>query len=208
MPTEKASFEALKQYIPDGSYEWVMPLILQHKVHLTVTRERQTKLGDYRHAWAGKNHRISVNGNLNRYAFLITLLHELAHLLAFDQYGHRIAPHGKEWKQVYSGILKVFLEQHLFPEDVATELRAIMHNPPASSCAEENLQRILNRYDRKRNGVKLVEQLEEGKRFRISNGREFVRGEKLRKRIKCYELPHMKIFLFSPIYEVQEILSH
>jgi SprT protein len=208
MPTEKASFEALKQYIPDGSYEWVMPLILQHKVHLTITRERQTKLGDYRHAWAGKNHRISVNGNLNRYAFLITLLHELAHLLAFDQYGHRIPPHGKEWKQVYSGILKVFLEQHLFPDDVAAELRAIMHNPPASSCAEENLQRILNRYDRKRNGVKLVEQLEEGKKFRISNGRVFVRGEKLRKRIKCYELPHMKIFLFSPIYEVQEILSN
>jgi SprT protein len=205
MPTEKASFEALKQYIPDGSYEWVMPLILQHKVHLTITRERQTKLGDYRHAWAGKNHRISVNGNLNQYAFLITLLHELAHLLAFDQYGHRIQPHGKEWKQVYSGVLKVFLHQHLFPDDIAAELRAIMHNPPASSCAEENLQRILNRYDRKRNGVKLVEQLEQGKKFRIANGRVFVRGEKLRKRIKCYELPHMKTFLFSPIYEVQEI---
>ena len=164
MSTEKASFEALKQYIPDGSYEWVMPLILQHKVHLTITRERQTKLGDYRHAWAGKNHRISVNGNLNRYAFLITLLHELAHLLAFDQYGHRIAPHGKEGKQVYSDVLKVFLQQHLFPDDIAAELRAIMHNPPASSCAEENLQRILNRYDRKRNGVKLVEQLEQGKK--------------------------------------------
>lgn len=202
MPAEKHSFEALKAYLPAGSFELVMPLILHHKVHLTVSRHRQTKLGDYRNAWGNKNHRISVNGNLNKYSFLITLLHELAHLLAFEQYGNRILPHGDEWKKTYAGILKEFLARKLFPDDIADELEATLHNPAASSCAEEGLQRILMRYDVKRNGVKLVEQLSKGQHFRIPGGRVFVRGDIVRKRIKCYELPDMRPFLFSPLYEV------
>jgi SprT protein len=204
---KKESFEALREYLPDGSFELVMPLILQHKVHLTVSRERQTKLGDYRNAYAGKNHRISVNGNLNKYAFLITLLHELAHLLAFEQYGNRIQPHGREWKHTYGLVLKDFLAQNLFPLDIANELKATLHNPGASTCSEENLQRILKNYDRRRAGVKLVEDLNEGQHFRIPGGRSFVRGQKLRKRIKCFELPGMQPFLFSPVYEVMEIAS-
>jgi predicted SprT family Zn-dependent metalloprotease len=182
-----------------------MPLILQHKVHLTVSRQRQTKLGDYRNAHGNKNHRISVNGNLNQYAFLITLLHELAHLLAFEQFGHRIQPHGREWKQTYASILKDFLHHRVFPADIAQEIAATLHNPAASSCAEEDLQRVLNRYDVKRPGVKPVEQVKSGSRFIIPGGRMFVRGELLRKRIKCFELPNMKAYLFSPMYEVMEI---
>jgi SprT protein len=205
---KKESFEPLREYLPDGSFELVMPLILQHKVHLTVSRERQTKLGDYRNAHAGKNHRISVNGNLNKYSFLITLLHELAHLLAFEQYGNRIQPHGREWKNTYGLVLKDFLGQNLFPLDIANELKATLHNPGASTCSEEGLQRILKNYDRRRPGVKLVEELQEGQHFRIPGGRSFVRGEKLRKRIKCFELPKMQPFLFSPVYEVMEIAGN
>ncbi len=205
MPLQKHSFDALKQYLPEGSFELVMPLILQHRVHLTVSRERQTKLGDYRNAWGNKNHRISVNGNLNKYAFLITLLHELAHLLAYDQYGYRIQPHGKEWKHTYGGVLKDFLATEIFPPEIKTELKATLHNPAASSCAEDKLQRLLMNYDVRRAGVKLIEQLKEGQRFRITGGRIFVRGEQLRKRIKCFELPKMRPFLFSPLYEVTEL---
>ena len=205
MPANKHSFEALKTYLPEGSFELVMPLILQHRVHLTITRHRQTKLGDYRNAWGNKNHRISVNGNLNKYSFLITLLHELAHLLAYEQFGMRIAPHGTEWKKTYGAILKDFLSRHLFPADIANELTVTLHNPAASSCAEDDLQRILMRYDVKKNGVKLVEQLTKGQHFRIPGGRVFVRGEIVRKRIKCFELPDMKPFLFSPLYEVMEV---
>ena len=80
MPAHKHSFDALKAYLPDGSFELVMPLILQHRVHLTITRHRQTKLGDYRNAWGNKNHRISINGNLNKYSFLITLPVSYTHL--------------------------------------------------------------------------------------------------------------------------------
>lgn len=201
---KKHGFEGLRPYLPDHSYELVMPLILQYKVHLTVTRERSTKLGDYRNAWGNKNHRISVNGNLNTYAFLITLLHELAHLLAFEQYGHRIQPHGNEWKKVFGQLLAKFLEHHIFPNDIARQLSASLHNQAASTCADDALQRVLINYDKRMPGLVFVEEIREGSRFLIKGGRLFVRGEKLRKRIKCFELPGMKPYLFSPIYEVMQ----
>ena len=205
MPAHKHSFEALKSYLPEGTFDLVMPLISHHKVHLTVSRHRQTKLGDYRNAHAGKNHRISVNGNLNNYSFLITLLHELAHLLAYEKYGHRIQPHGREWKLIYAGILKDFLDRSVFPADIAGELNATLKNPAASSCAEDDLQRVLFRYDKKKPGVKPVEELATGSHFKIPGGRVFVKGEVIRKRIKCFELPNMKAYLFSPLFEVMEV---
>lgn len=205
MSKEKVPFEGLKDFLPDNSFELVMPLILQHKVHLTISKERQTKLGDYRNAHAGKNHRISVNGNLNKFSFLITLLHELAHLLAFEKYGSRIPPHGKEWKTTYGQVLHSFLQHQIFPKDIAAELYATLQNPGASTCSEEGLQRILLRYDAKKIGVKLVEQLLAGKLFKITDGRIFKKGELLRKRYKCTETATGKHYLFSGIYEVMEV---
>ncbi|HSK13397.1 MAG TPA: SprT-like domain-containing protein [Phnomibacter sp.] len=208
MPLKKESFEALKAYIPEGSFELVMPLIQHYKVHLVVTRERQTKLGDFRRAHLGKNHRITVNGNLNRFAFLITLLHELAHLLAYEEHGHRIAPHGRQWKDTYGKLLKGFLEKDIFPEDIARELMLSLHNPAASSCAEDALLRVLRGYDPNAHLKVWVEELAVGTLFVIKDGRVFERGEKVRKRIRCYELPYRRVFLFSPLYEITQLLSN
>jgi hypothetical protein len=44
---------------------------------------RQTRHGDYRKGVNGK-HEITVNSNLNKYKFLITLIHEISHLVAFE----------------------------------------------------------------------------------------------------------------------------
>src|SRR4051794_28625310 len=96
---------ALKSYLPENSFEQVTFFLQHYKVHLTITKQRQSVLGDYRNAVNGKNHRISINGNLNKFSFLITLLHELAHLLAFNKYGNRTMAHGKEWKFIYSTLL-------------------------------------------------------------------------------------------------------
>lgn len=206
MALKKESFEALKSYIPEGSFDLVMPMILHYKVHLVVTRERQTKLGDYRKAHYGKNHRITVNGNLNRYSFLITLVHELAHLLAFEHHGHRISPHGREWKNTYGMLLKDFLTAKIFPADIENQLLSSLHNPAASSCAEDGLVRVLRKYDPPGRNKPLVEDLAIGDKFIIRDGRMFERGEQLRKRIKCFELPQRRTFLFSPLYEVEKLL--
>lgn len=203
MAQKQASFDALRDYLPAGSFEMVMALIVEHKVHLTVSRERQTKLGDYRHAWQQQNHRISVNGNLHPYAFLITLLHELAHLLAFEVYGRKIAHHGPEWKRTYGQLLQAYLGRGIFPDDVEAVLQKMAHNPAASSNAEDSLQRVLRRYESSRPGHYTVEEIAEGLLFRLGDGRVFLRGKQLRKRIKCLEVASQKVYLFHPLYEVQ-----
>ncbi|MCA0381763.1 MAG: SprT-like domain-containing protein [Bacteroidetes bacterium] len=205
MAARQHPFEALKGYLPAGSFDMVMPLITEHKVHLVITKERQTKLGDFRHAHRNNNHRITVNGNLNVHAFLITLIHELAHLLAYQRYGHRIPPHGKEWKYTYSQLLSSFLAANIFPADVAHELTLMLGNPAASSSAEDGLQRVLRKYDAPRPGIATVEEIAEGEAFQLPDGRAFIRGDKLRKRIRCHEMHSIRVYLFHPLYEVQRL---
>ena len=194
---------ALATFLPEGSFEKVVYYLHQHRVHLTVTRERKSILGDYRNAVHGKNHRITVNGNLNKYAFLITLLHELAHLLTYEQYGHRVAAHGKEWKKICGILLSDFITKKIFPADIEHELRKSLANPAASSCAEESLMRVLRRYDETKGGSCLLEELPHGSFFKTRDGRIFQKGEKLRKRFKCKEKNTNIVYLFSPIYEVR-----
>lgn len=196
---------ALEQYLPAGSFEEVLYYLQHYKVHLTVTRERSSVLGDYRHSHAGHNHRISVNGSLNKYAFLITLLHELAHLFTYERFGHRVQPHGQEWKNEFSKILAQFILKKVFPADVEKTLLRTLQNPAASSCADEKLLRVLYNYDERREGALLVEQLTEGALFVIKGNRIFRRGEKVRKRYKCTEVKTGKVYLFSPVYEVEKV---
>ncbi len=202
MAKQEAPLLQLQDYLPEGSFEGVLYYLQHYKVHLTVTRERSTVLGDYRHSHLGKNHRISVNGSLNKYAFLITLLHELAHLFTYERFGHRVQAHGMEWKNEFSKILAQFILKKVFPADIEKTLMLTLQNPAASSCADEKLLRVLYRYDVKKTGALLVEQLAEGDLFVIKGGRIFRRGEKIRKRYKCTEVKTGKLYLFSPVYEV------
>jgi SprT protein len=202
MPKQESPLDSLKDFLPDGSYDGVTHYIIEHKVHLTITRERTTVLGDYRNRHAGRNHRISVNGNLNKYSFLITLLHELAHLLTFEKYGNRIAAHGAQWKKEYGQILSGFIAKKIFPADIENELVKTVTNPGASSCAEAPLLRVLRKYDPHRPGVFLLEELPEKSFFRTKNGSIFSKGHRVRKRFLCQELATKKLFLFSPVAEV------
>ena len=136
MPKNQAPISVLQDFLPPNTYEPVLAYLQQYHVHLTVARERKSILGDYRHRTPAQNHRISVNGNLNKYAFLITLLHELAHLLTFEKFGNRIPPHGKEWKQLFGQLLAQFIEHRVFPEDIRKALLQTLHDPAASSCSD------------------------------------------------------------------------
>ncbi|MEO6232994.1 MAG: SprT-like domain-containing protein [Ferruginibacter sp.] len=202
MPKQEAPLHQLKQYLPEGSFDEVVHYLLHHKVQLTITRERKTVLGDYRNSIAGKNHRISVNGNLNSFAFLITLLHELAHLFTYERFGHRVQAHGQEWKNEFSKLLAQFLLKKIFPADIHKALLKTLQNPAASSCADTALLRVLHHYDEKKNGGVLIESLPEGALFKISGNRIFKKESKVRKRYKCTELATGKVYLFSPVYEV------
>jgi len=207
MPKKEVHIAQLQDYLPAGTYEPVLAYLRQYKVHLTVAKERKSVLGDYRHRTHHANHRISVNGNLNNYSFLITLLHELAHLVTFEQYGNKVQSHGKEWKTIYGQFLHQFLLHKIFPADIEKELQQSLKNPAASSCAEDGLLRVLRKYDTDKNGYRLVEELPVQSLFRTSDGRIFQKGVKLRKRFKCVEVATGRLYLFSPVYEVEMVVG-
>ncbi|MFM9911598.1 MAG: SprT-like domain-containing protein [Chitinophagaceae bacterium] len=205
MPKKEAPLEYLRQFIPEASVAKILQYLHQYKVHLTVTRERKTVLGDYRHATHQQTHRISINSNLNKYSFLITLIHELAHLITFNAHGNRVAPHGREWKNYYALLLKDFLGIKIFPVDIQHALQQSMNNLPASSCSDDALMRVLKKYDLVNDGLIMMEHLAEGNLFDIGEGRIFKKGKKLRKRYQCVELRTGKLYLFSPVYEVKAV---
>ena len=203
MPKKEAPLDYLRRWVPAKAAELSLQYLNHYHVHLTITRERKSVLGDYRHATASANHRISVNGNLNPYSFLITLIHELAHLVTFMEFGNRVASHGKEWKKIYRKILEEFIPLSVFPPDILKALKKNLHDLPASSCADEHLMRVLREYDNEKEGLLLVEQIPEGGCFSLEDQRIFRKGKKLRKRYQCVEVATGKLYLFSPIYEVK-----
>lgn len=205
MPKEQVPLTTINDYLPDHTSGEVIFYLKQYNIQLTITRKRKTVLGDYRHHPTEKKHKISVNGNLNRYSFLITFLHELAHLLTFDKYGTRVSPHGSEWKKCYAELLEQFLFKKVFPSDIEQALRKSLNSPAASTCGEPELMRVLRKYDAGKEGTTLVETLEEGAFFSIEGGRIFKRGPKIRTRYKCMEMDTGKIYLFNGLYEVKSI---
>jgi SprT protein len=205
MPKKEAHISQLQDYLPTGTYEAVLDYLQYYRVHLTVARERKSVLGDYRHRTHGQNHRISVNGNLNRYAFLITLLHELAHLLTFEKFGNRVMAHGKEWKQLFGQLLASFISQNVFPPDIKASLLQSLHDPAASSCSDEDLLRTLRKYDEEPNHLVFVETIPPGAFFKTHDGKIFKKGEKIRKRFQCEEVKTKRLYLFSPVYEVEQV---
>ena len=202
MPRKEAPLNQLQTYLPPNTFEAVRQYLHQYQVHLTVAKERKSILGDYRHRTQGKTHRISVNGNLNTYSFLITLLHELAHLLTFEKFGNKVQSHGKEWKFIFGQLLDQFIRHEVFPINIKHALLQSLQNPAASSCADDVLLRVLKTYDKRKENVVFVENLLEGQLFKTHDGKVFKKGEKLRKRFKCIEVATKRLYLFSPVYEV------
>ena len=203
MAKNEAPLDYLRRWIPSAAAPLILEYLNHYQVHLTITRERKSVLGDYRHATRDQNHRISVNGNLNHWSFLITLIHELAHLVTFMEYSNKVQSHGKEWKTIYRKMLEEFIRLSIFPADILAALKKNLHDLPASSCADEGLMRVLRKYDENSGELLLVEQIPEGGCFSLEDKRVFRKGKKLRKRYQCVELATGKLYLFSPIYEVR-----
>lgn len=198
--------QILKSYLPEPAAPLIARWIDYFQCEFKISKSRKSKLGDYRHPYADKGHRISVNANLNAYAFLITTVHEFAHLLTYNEYKNSVSPHGGEWKANFQRMMKPFFELQLFPADILQAIRQYMQNPKASSCSDLALIRVLKRYDPIKDS-RFLEQLPHNISFMLADGRVFIKGEKLRKRYKCLCLKTQQHYLFSPIAEVYMIAN-
>lgn len=193
----------LSKYIPHEAAPIISQWINDTKCQFKVTRSRSTKLGDYRSPNQGKPHRISINNDLNKYAFLLTTIHEFAHLKTYQKYKHTVKPHGQEWKNNFKILMEPFLNLQIFPADIILAISQYMNNPAASSCTDINLFRTLKKYDEQISPLIHIENIPLHSIFSYSNGRQFRKGKKLRKRYECIELSSEKKYLFHPLAEVQ-----
>jgi hypothetical protein len=205
MRKQEKPLDGLAQFMPPGTFEEVAPYFRDHVIHLTITRHRESLHGDYRaptkeHPY----HRISVNATLNSYSFLITLLHELAHLTTTVAYGLKASPHGKEWKEEFRKVLLPFLGKGIFPENVEHALRAYLRNPAASTCTDPRLYKALAQHDASGTERIHADDIAVGQRFELG-GRVFLKLEELRTRVRCREEKSGRIYFVQGIAMVKAL---
>ena len=192
--------EILIQFVPEGAIEQVADWIVGYRIKVNITKSRYTKSGDYRSPGNGHGHRISINHDLNKYHFLITFVHEVAHLTSFIKHKN-IAPHGAEWKHEFKGLMDPFLHTGIFPEDVLLALKKYIKNPAATSCSDVNLTKTLGKYDD--SSTLFLEDLPELAIFSLKNGKKFIKGPKMKKLYRCTDYSGKHTYLVHPLAEVE-----
>jgi SprT protein len=190
----------LEKYLPRDSVEIILEWLELYNFRLKITKRRWSKFGDYSHPHKNSGHRITLNHDMNQYAFLITLTHEIAHLTVWNKYRNSVMPHGKEWKSEFKSHLEPFIKLSIFPDDINRSLQKYISNPYASSCTDLELVRSLRKYDTRE--TLHLEDIPEQSIFQLPNGKRFIKGERLRKRFKCIELKTRSVYLVSPVAEV------
>jgi hypothetical protein len=198
----------LARYLPPAAAPIIARWIDYFHCEFKISRNRSSKYGDYRHPFGNAGHRISVNYDLNPYAFLVTTVHEFAHLLTWNEYKNKVKPHGAEWKNNFRRMMKPFFEKQVFPPDVSHAIICYLENPSASSCTDLTLLRALRNHDTPSNGNSgsiTVEKLPPAGIFKMKNGRVFRKDAKIRKRYRCTELKTGRVYLFNPLAEVFEV---
>ncbi|MBO2543144.1 metallopeptidase [Salegentibacter salinarum] len=193
--------EILERYIPERAVPPVFEMIKANNVHLKIVNERKTRHGDYRRMPNGAQ-QITVNANLNKYRFLITLVHEIAHLLAFEKFGRQIKPHGQEWKFTFRELMLPFIRPEIFPSGLLPVIAQHFRNPKASSDTDAKLSVALKSFDPE-NDKNYIFEIPFGGIFRIYNGKTFKKGERRIKRYECLEVDTGKVYLFQPNAEVE-----
>ncbi|MCY4298647.1 MAG: sprT domain-containing protein [Flavobacteriaceae bacterium] len=195
--TEPFSF--LKNYLPNDSYPIIARYLKNKVILVKVTPPRMTKAGDFTFIKNQPNScRITVNNSGNKYEFLITLVHEIAHFYVFLKHKNnylKLKPHGYQWKTEFSSLMQPLMSQKIFPKSVLERLKRHMMDPKASTSTDVLLVKALNQYAPKTNHIS-VREIPIGKTFLFRNGIQYTRGRKKIKRIECIEITTGKKYLF------------
>lgn len=194
----KTNSENLVKYLPRNAIGEARDLIKKYPCHFKIVKKRSTKHGDFRRYRDGRV-QITINNDLNPYRFLITLVHEFAHLVTFREHKN-VRPHGREWKINFQRLMLPFLTSEVFPDEILRSLAAHMMNPKSSSDGDINLSMELRKYDLD-NDKTLIFEIPDKSRFQYKN-RTFVKERKRRSRYECIEVLTHKKYIFHPHAEV------
>jgi hypothetical protein len=186
--------QILVQHVPAPAFPYCLALWESSPFELKLTRSRQSKVGDFTSRRNAGRPRITLNKDLNPFIFLVTYIHEVAHLHVYLKYGHRVDPHGEEWKAAFQDLMEPTLRNEIFPYEILHELTRHMINPKASSFADADLTRALRAFDKNADQHTALSDIPEGSVFHFQ-GRYFVKGKLKRTRVLCRELKTRRNYL-------------
>jgi len=202
MTDKRAAFAGVfTRYVPQEAVNWCVDRVFEHSIQVKITRSRNSKLGDYRHPFGGKGHRITINHDLNPFTFLVVYAHEVAHLICWVRHRNQVPPHGKEWQTIFSELLRELIALQCFPDEISGYLERRGNTLAASSCADSELYELLRNYD-KPNSLVLLKDIPQGGYFKMKGGRVFQKGPRQRTRYKCLEQGVPGLYLIHGTAEV------
>ena len=194
------SISLLEKYLPENCLPYLKKWFGDYVIHIKITRGRNSKLGDYR-KMVDKSHQITINSTLQPPLFFFVLTHELAHLLAFENYGHRISPHGQEWKNTFRIML---LESFaVYDEDLKPIILKFSKSPKANFMSSPDLVRYFHIEDYE-DESSYIEDLEIKDQF-IYRKQIYIIEEKRKKNYLCIQLDTGKKYIFKPLARVKKI---
>ncbi|SKC00864.1 SprT-like family protein [Soonwooa buanensis] len=194
------SIETLKSYLPENALSFLKIWFADYPIHIKITRNRNSKLGDYR-KMPDQSHQITINSTLEPDLFFFVLTHELAHLIAFEKFGRRISAHGNEWKTTFAQMILESLD--IYPQDLQLILKRFSKSPKANFMSSSDLVRYFH-FDQLKDDEVFMESLQIGDRFMYREDAYKVE-EKRKKLYLCINSTNAKKYLFKPLAKVQKV---
>ena len=186
--------------IPGDSVAYCVSLFKNTPFGFRISRDRKSKSGDYRYDQSNDKSTVTVNSGLNPYAFLITLIHEIAHHTTRLDTKGKFQPHGSEWKLEFKSLMLPLVNPLVFPDDILSLLARHLKNPKASTWSDAKLVMVLKSYDEEQPDVDetYLSELESGISFYFNN-RRFTKIEKRRTRVLCLDHASGRKYLIPQI---------
>jgi hypothetical protein len=173
---------ALESKLPNNTWQLVSKWLSPYPCSVLLSRPRKTKIGDFRPARANKPTTITLNRDLAPYQMLLTLTHEIAHLINWSENGRKVAAHGPEWRNNFSALLR---ELSLI-EDLDPQFKAAILNharkPRSSAMYDPALFRLLRQLEG--DSTTLLADIAIGSPF-FFHGRAFTKESSARSRCIC-----------------------
>ncbi|PZU84256.1 MAG: transcription elongation protein SprT [Chryseobacterium sp.] len=191
----------LEQYLPDSTLPFLKKWFADYRIHIRITKDRNSKLGDYR-KMPDKSHQITINSTLDRQLFFFVLTHELAHLLAFEKFNNRISAHGKEWKDTFREMLLESID--IYTADLKPIIFKFSKSPKANFMASPDLVKYFH-IDNPEDSFVFIEDLSINEIFHYK-GDEYKILEKKKKLYLCIHLKNSKKYLFRPLAKVEKLI--
>lgn len=202
--SEQQVFSILQKHLPQPAIAYCLQLWKEKPFTLKITKSRLTKIGDFTSKKNTARPQITLNGDLNIYSFLVTYIHEVAHLFVFLNFSRNTEPHGEHWKYAFRRLMKPMLTPDVFPDEILIPLMDHMENPKASSFGDVVLTKALRSFDDDAKEIIILSDLPEGSIFKLHD-RYFEKGKLRRTRVLCKELNSKRQYLVPAEAEVTDV---